>query len=92
VNDVRAAAVSAVTWSKVRGRAARRNAFNFANVIAIGMKSGLQGGRNRIRASGFADYFFLGDIPVVTRTPPVLKKGQNVLMVGWIFAFSSKMP
>ena len=36
--------------------------------------------------------FFIGDTPVVTGTPPALKKGQNELLVGWIFAFSSKTP
>ncbi len=29
------------TSSKVRGRAARRNAFSFANASSIGLKSGL---------------------------------------------------
>jgi Tol biopolymer transport system component len=41
VKSASAAAVSAVTWSKVRGRAARMNAFSFANAISIGLKSGL---------------------------------------------------
>ena len=38
---------SSTTWSKVRGRAARKNAFNFANASSMGLKSGLYGGRNR---------------------------------------------
>jgi hypothetical protein len=38
------------TCSKLRGRAARKKAFSFANASSIGLKSGLYGGRNRSRA------------------------------------------
>ena len=40
-------ATSSTTWSKVRGRAARKKAFSFANAYSIGLKSGLYGGRKR---------------------------------------------
>ena len=36
--------MSATTWSKVRGRAARKKAFSFANASSMGLKSGLYGG------------------------------------------------
>lgn len=38
------------TWSKLRGRAARKKAFSLANASSIGLKSGLSGGRNRTSA------------------------------------------
>ena len=42
-----ATAIRSQTWSQVRGRAARRNAFNLAKARSIGLKSGLYGGRKR---------------------------------------------
>ena len=49
-NSSSAIATSSTTWSKVRGRAARKKAFSFANACSIGLKSGLYGGRKRSRA------------------------------------------
>ena len=45
---------SSTTWSNVRGRAARKNAFNFANASSMGLKSGLYG-RNRSCAPARVD-------------------------------------
>jgi hypothetical protein len=36
-----AAAINSQTWSNVRGRTARKNAFSLANASSMGLKSGL---------------------------------------------------
>ena len=53
VNRPSAVATRFTTWSKSRGRAARRNAFNFANASSIGLKSGLYGQEAQLRAGLF---------------------------------------
>jgi hypothetical protein len=53
-NSSRAIAVSATTWSKLRGRAARRKAFSLANASSMGLKSGTVGREEpQLRADAF---------------------------------------